>query len=69
MESDVSSMGNEVNDLKEKMKDSKAEKIITVEDEPATCFNCKTNPCLNGKLVIFTTKYVDGNTMFNGNEK
>ena len=51
---DVSRMATQVKDLKEKMDDSKpgkAEKIMTVKDEPVKCKNCKTNPCLKGKLV------------------
>ena len=56
---DVSSIGSFVQDLKEKMKSSKAEKIITVKDEPVKCKNCKTDPCLNGKLIIMRD-FVDG---------
>ena len=37
------------------MQNSKAEKILTVVDEPshksATCKNCKNNPCLEGTPV------------------
>merc|ERR1712074_27157 len=50
---DVSSMATQVKDLKERMKSSKDEKIMTVKDEPVKCKNCKSDPCLKGKLVTF----------------
>ena len=37
--------------LKLEMGNSKTEKIITVKNQPATCKNCKNNPCLDDKPV------------------
>ena len=48
---DLSSLSKDVSNLKELSKVSKTEKIMTVKDEPVKCKNCKTDPCLKGKLV------------------
>ena len=47
---DVSSIVSDVLNLKETMKSSKAEKIMTVKNEPS-CKNCKNDTCLNGNPV------------------
>ena len=39
---EVSNIGTDVLNLKEKMKDSKADKIMTVQNEPS-CKNCKSD--------------------------
>ena len=56
---DVSSIGADVLNLKEKIKSSKDEKIITVKEKPVKCKNCRKNPCLNGEPVT-VENFVDG---------
>ena len=50
LSNDVSSIGADVLNLKEKMQSSKADKIMTAKDEQP-CENCRKNPCLNGEPV------------------
>ena len=72
---DLSSVETDVEDLKERIENSKADKISTVRDR---CRNCKNNPCLNGKSITkenvvggakFTSRCGSGYTKIDGYNK